>query len=342
MSQTETRTEMTLEAARFVTSAPAAALLATLTPAHLTDDALLTTLDALRTQVSADEAAALVTQARLRLRAREKFPDADRLFFTADALEQATHADPAAHRAAQLARMAPPGPVLDLGCGIGGDALALARHRPVIAFERDPARAHLARANVAALGLADRIEVRSDDWTAALAAGRLPTAAAAFIDPARRRGGRRLMRLADLEPGPAWLDRVAAHVLVVAVKVMPGIDDAEIPAECSVEFVGHAGQCKEAVLWYGDAPGTRRAAIHVDGAWHALSASVRTRPVGPLAARHDFARAASGRHSRAGVCRTGRAALCPSLRSADCVSGVVHARHPSVGAELCDRLGGAF
>ena len=93
MSQTETRSEMTLETARFVTSAPAAALLATLTPAHLTDDALLTTLDALRTQVSADEAAALVTQARLRLRAREKFPDADRLFFTADALETLRHTE---------------------------------------------------------------------------------------------------------------------------------------------------------------------------------------------------------------------------------------------------------
>ena len=284
MSQTETRTEMTLETARFVTSAPAAALLATLTPAHLTDDALLATLDALRAQAGADEAAALVTQARLRLRAREKFPDADRLFFTADALEQATHAQPAAYRAGQIAAQAPPGPVLDLGCGIGGDALALARHRPVIAFERDPARAHLARANVAALGLADRIEVRGDDWTAALAAGHLPTAAAAFIDPARRRGGRRLMRLADLEPGPVWFARVAAHVPVVAVKVMPGIDDAEIPATCGVEFVGHAGQCKEAVLWFGDAPGTRRAAIHVDGTWHTLSASGAHPPVGPLAA----------------------------------------------------------
>lgn len=276
--------EMTLADARFITSARAADALRSLNPMQLTDDALLATSSMLRAQFSADETAALLTQARLRLRAQDKFPQAHQLFFTAEALEQATHWEPADHRARQIDRAAPAGPVLDLGCGIGGDALALARYRPVIAYEREPARAHLARANAAALGLDGQIEVRADDWTAQLEAGGLPPAAAAFIDPARRRDGRRLMRLADLAPGPDWFARVAESVPLVAVKVMPGIETDDIPPECGVEFVGHDGQCKEAVLWYGRACGARWANVHAAGAWHTLRADGSPVPIGPVAA----------------------------------------------------------
>ena len=38
----------------------------------------------------------------------------------------------------------------DLGCGIGGDLLALAQRRPAIAYEVDPVCARFAAANAAA------------------------------------------------------------------------------------------------------------------------------------------------------------------------------------------------
>ena len=65
---------------------------------------LLATITALRTRYDADLVAAAVTQARLRARARAKFgADADRMFFTADGVEQATRADVAARHAARFA-----------------------------------------------------------------------------------------------------------------------------------------------------------------------------------------------------------------------------------------------
>ena len=68
-----------------------------------------------------------MTMAELRVGATEKFGEAaSRMYFTKDGLEQSTRAEVAAHRAARVA-LAGPSSVLDLGCGIGGDLVALAR-----------------------------------------------------------------------------------------------------------------------------------------------------------------------------------------------------------------------
>jgi len=84
----------------------------------------LTALTRLRRGASTELAAAAWEQATLRRRALAsgKFARAAMLYFTRDALEQATGETIAAHRAR---RYAPFGPVADLACGIGGDALAL-------------------------------------------------------------------------------------------------------------------------------------------------------------------------------------------------------------------------
>ena len=137
-------------------------------------------LTELRRTWRANEAGALLALVRLRQRAAAKFPDAPHLFFTAEALEQATAWPIAQHRAAWIDQHAPPGPILDLGCGIGGDLLALAQRRPVIGIDLDPVRLRFAAANIAALGLTDRVQLLTADWTQLLAAGQLPAAAAAF------------------------------------------------------------------------------------------------------------------------------------------------------------------
>src|SRR3954468_10502240 len=83
----------------------------------------LAALATLRKRFPPELAAAAVEVVTLRARARSKFAAADRMWFTREALEQASGDLPAAHRAARFRRFTT---VLDLGCGVGADALALA------------------------------------------------------------------------------------------------------------------------------------------------------------------------------------------------------------------------
>jgi hypothetical protein len=248
------------------------------------DEHLLAELAHLRRRYRPEQAGALVALARLRRRAASKFPHAERLFFTTTALEQATAYPIAAHHAAHLHQHAPPGPILDLGCGIGGDTLALAEVRPVVAYDIDPLRLRLAEANVQAMGLQDRVTFRQVDWTVEMAARRLPAAAAAFADPARRIGDRRLFTLQQMQPPISALLQLQTQVQNLGVKIMPGVNKAEIPSGCGVEFVSHEGVCKEAVLWFGPlAAHPTWASIHTPTGWHTLSDTTPP-PLGPLEA----------------------------------------------------------
>lgn len=268
---------------QFLLTDLAQAALLRLQQTDLADEHTLSILTSLRCSFSAEQAGALLSLARLRKRAIGKFPQADRLFFSAEALEQATAWPVALQRAERLAAVAPPGSVLDLGCGIGGDTLALAQQREVIAFERDGDRLAMAQANAHALNLSNRIDFRLADWVVDLSAGRLPQASAAFVDPARRAHGRRIFRLNDLIPPLSSILRVRECAPVVAVKLMPGVDERELPAEAGLEFVSHDGVCKEAVLWLGTPFGAQRwASVHTGGGWNTLVASGQRAPVGDL------------------------------------------------------------
>lgn len=268
----------------FVLSSAAQPVLDQLCREPLDDAHVLAQLTRLRRTFPADVAGELLAQAQLRRRASAKFDAAARMFFVAEALEQATAQTPAEHRAAQLDALAPPGALVDLGCGIGGDLLALAQRRIVIAYELDPVRARIAQANAASVGVADRVTVHASDWTVALAAGMLPPAAAAFVDPARRSDGKRAFSLHTIQPPLAEILKLRTHVSFVAVKVMPGVRDAELPADCCIEFVSHQGVCKEAVLWFGRQGAPRRwASVHRADGWHVLENDGTAPPLGDLA-----------------------------------------------------------
>lgn len=242
-------------------------------------------LTSLRRDYSAQEAGALLALARLRQRAATKFPFAEQLFFTSEALEQATAWPVADHHAQWIDRFAPTGPVLDLGCGIGGDTLALARYRPVIAVDVDPVRLGFAQANAEALGLAGQITFLQADWTTLVAENGLPPASAAFADPARRVGEKRIFSLHQVQPPLRELLRLQQQIPHVGIKVMPGVEDAELPADCGVEFISHEGVCKEAVLWFGAlAQGGRWASVHTGSAWQQLIARGAPPPLGELKA----------------------------------------------------------
>src|SRR6516225_373853 len=109
----------------------------------------------LGTELRARYPVALVTaalaQQELRLRARAKFSRALDMYFTRPGLEQASAEVIAGHRSA---RYAGAGLVADLCCGIGGDLVALAAGRRVLAVDRDPLHLRMALANAEAYGVA--------------------------------------------------------------------------------------------------------------------------------------------------------------------------------------------
>jgi hypothetical protein len=116
-----------------------------------------------------------------------------------------------------------------------------------------------------------------------MAVANLPTAGAAYVDPARRVQGRRVFSLSAIQPPLTTLLELSRRVPLLVVKVMPGIRDAELPESCAIEFVSHAGVCKEAVLWFGDSSLPRRwASIHDGLQWHELPTAGEAPPQGEL------------------------------------------------------------
>jgi hypothetical protein len=189
-----------------------------------------------------------VEQAILRRRALPKFPRAAEMYFLREALEQSSGYRAAAYHASRLSGRTP---CFDLGCGIGGDALALAEHGPVVAIEHDALRVHVLQANGRRLGLgANMRTVRGDLLRPAW---RLPPKAVAFADPARRRLGRRVHASASYEPPLPLLVGLAERVAGMGIKVSPAINRLETDSlRAEVEFVSDGGDLKECVLWFGE------------------------------------------------------------------------------------------
>ncbi|MFJ8490787.1 methyltransferase domain-containing protein [Streptomyces sp. NPDC094038] len=214
----------------------------------------------LRREHPAELVSAALAQARLRQRAAAKFgeADADRMFFTPNGVEQSTRASVAAYRAERLKALGVTS-VADLCCGIGGDALALARAGiRVLAVDRDPVTAAAARANADALGLAGLIEVREADVQEVDADGY----DAVFVDPARRGGRGRIFDPEAYSPPLSWAVGAASAARVAALKIAPGIPHEAVPAAAEAEWISDAGDVKEAVLWFGTgAPGAVRATL---------------------------------------------------------------------------------
>nr|WP_198601818.1 methyltransferase domain-containing protein [Streptomyces sp. MH60] len=216
----------------------------------------------LRRTHPAELVSAALGQARLRQRAVAKFgaEDAGRMLFTPNGVEQSTRASVAAYRAACFRALGVRS-VADLCCGIGGDAIALARAGVrVLAVDRDPAAVAAARANADALGLGELIEVREADVTEVDTGGY----DAVFVDPARRGGRGRIFDPEAYSPPLSWAVRAARTASgAAALKVAPGIPHEAVPEDAEAEWVSDGGDVKEAVLWFGTgtAPGAVRATL---------------------------------------------------------------------------------
>ncbi|PAZ17866.1 SAM-dependent methyltransferase [Streptomyces sp. SA15] len=213
----------------------------------------------LRREHPAELVSAALGQARLRQRAAAKFgaADAERMFFTPNGVEQSTRGSVATYRAERFRALGVRS-VADLCCGIGGDAIALARAGiRVLAVDRDPLTVAVARANAEALGLAGLVEVREADVTGVETAGY----DAVFVDPARRGGRGRVFDPEAYSPPLSWAVEAARSAPRAALKVAPGIPHEAVPVDAEAEWISDGGDVKEAVLWFGTGAGAVRATL---------------------------------------------------------------------------------
>lgn len=231
----------------FLLSADGERRLAELTDTPITPANHLQIATNLRQSLTPRQTQAVLETAVLRQQAATKFSRAAQMFFTRPALEQASSETVATYRAGRFARLGA-AHIADLGCSIGGDALALAAAARVTGVDWDPLRLTMAQENVRVYGRGPNFfPLQADLLTLT------PFAAdALFFDPARRdEHGRRFFSVHQYQPPLSLIERWRQVTADTAVKISPGVDYSELPDAAEAEFISLHGEVKECVLWYG-------------------------------------------------------------------------------------------
>ncbi len=198
---------------------------------------------ALRKDLSAERTHLVLEQIELRQRAREKFTQADQMFFTRKALEQATDEQVANYKASRF----PQGyGAIDLCCGIGGDLLALARTRSICrGFDIDPVMVVLAQANLSVLPRSDYDVVECDAPAVAVEGGPW------HCDPDRRSGGRRTTAVEFFSPSLESLEQLLKESPEAAVKLAPATEAPPAwQTSAELEWISSRGECRQQVAWF--------------------------------------------------------------------------------------------
>ena len=260
---------MTLDDFAFLLSAAGERWLAELAATPITKHNHLQIVSRLRRDLSPAYTQAVMETAVLRQKATTKFSRAAEMFFTRPALEQSSSEVISAYRARRFVDTGVRR-VADLGCGIGGDAIGLTAHTQVIGVEMNALRLAMAEQNLNAYGRGALFQSLHADFTT------LPPldVDGLFFDPARRdERGKRFFSVEAYQPPLSWIEGWRVAGVPTAVKISPGVDYDELPADAEVEFISVRGELKEAVLWYGDLRTAveRRATLLVDGEIHTMT-----------------------------------------------------------------------
>jgi len=195
-----------------------------------------------------------------RRKSKRRLKNANSWLMDREGAEQATRSTVAEYKAAKLRRQVGDDPIIDLCCGIGSDAAALAEGGPLIYVDRNPLRVMLARFNLAQCHLQ-----HGQIHPLVATAESLPLPPYPLhLDPSRRQGSNRLHSYEDMIPGPQVIEELIDRHKSMALKCGPGIDAEKLP-HGEVEWIQDGSDLVEATLWCGDlATGSRRSATIVD------------------------------------------------------------------------------
>ncbi len=243
---------------------------------------------ALRQEYPAEVVRAALTLAALRTQARPRFTRAEAMWFDRTRLEQATQEVVARHKAQRFAACAGQ-TVLDLCCGVGSDAIAIARQGSgedetfafrsakersfaerkatlpitVRAVDMSPLATWYTQRNAEVYGVASHIETLVSDVEKIDITGQF-----VHLDPDRRTQGQRQVRLEFGSPGLPYLQALTKSAAGGAIKVSPASNFGGKFTDCEIELVSVSGECKEATIWFGQLrqPAPFRATILPQGA----------------------------------------------------------------------------
>lgn len=212
----------------------------------------------------------VLSQLKLRTQAESKFgPFVDQMIFTDAGLQQATSLQVAAHHARRFAR-AGVDEVIDLGAGLGADALAIAGlDIAVTAVEIDQTTAAATTINLMPFPHA-KVEVAdATQWVTENPVAEA-TVRGYWLDPARRKtlsqGTVRIFDPESFSPPLSFVEELANTGYTLGVKLGPALAHDVIPANAEAQWVSLHGSVVEAVLWFNMAQrlDVRRAALIID------------------------------------------------------------------------------
>lgn len=240
----------------------------------------------LRGSTSPTRSALVMEQAQLRIRAKKKFPQAEKMFFTKRGLEQSSGFEFAQYKASYFQSLAT---VADICCGVGGDLLALATRDPNGSHETkttgvdiDPVTALFAQKNLAVHlantgGNIASAQIRETAFESL----DLSEFAGLHLDPDRRKG----RRTTDGRHFSPTLNDIFANVSasqLVAVKVAPATPRSDyLPPHVHRQWLGDPRECKQQMLWLNSphSPGGRSATmICNDGQSHSIGRADEEKP----------------------------------------------------------------
>jgi len=217
------------------------------------------------------------SQARLQLVLERRWNiDASQFLLTEPGIEQATRPSVARFRARSITDQFGTGlRIIDLTCGLGFDALALAQEgHNVSAYEIDPRTAMYARHNLH--------DTNATISTSDVTTITLPDSDLIFVDPARRKNSEarkidgssiRIFDSSQWSPSWEFVNKVAQSTQVIA-KVAPGVSDDTLDG-WDAQWISDDGDLVEATLT-SRGSGLRTATIIDDSGHHTYIGGTKT------------------------------------------------------------------
>ena len=200
-------------------------------------------VEKLRKTWPSEAVAAAFELALARAKAHVKFPNRKEIWCDVPGIEQAS-SETAADWKARRFEVVGSGRAIDLGCGIGGDAMSIARVVDLLAIDIDPLRAWMTQKNAGCrTSTADLRQIDVDDVYI-------------HLDPSRREESTSRRAWSPDTYRPPWKELLAliGRARGAACKLGPGIP---VPLEgappgSELEFIQEGTRLVQAVLWTGD------------------------------------------------------------------------------------------